>query len=44
MKPNRAFVLKEIYQMEKTASIKAIYENIFIDCPPSLKSINNNVT
>ncbi len=33
--PNRAFLLKEILNGENSDSL-AIYENIFIDCPPSL--------
>ena len=33
--PNRAFLLKEILKSENTNIIKN-YDNIFIDCPPSL--------
>jgi chromosome partitioning protein len=33
--PNRAFLLKEILK-EKNTDLLNIYENIFIDCPPSL--------
>ena len=33
--PNRAFLLKEILT-EKNKDLLDIYENIFIDCPPSL--------
>ena len=33
--PNRAFLLKEILK-EKNKDLFAKYENIFIDCPPSL--------
>ena len=32
---NRAFVLKEILKSEKKDLLKN-YDNIFIDCPPSL--------
>ena len=33
--PNRAFLLKEIFK-EKNQDLLDVYENIFIDCPPSL--------
>ena len=33
--PNRAFLLKEIF-VEKNKDLLGVYENIFIDCPPSL--------
>ena len=33
--PNRAFLLKEIFK-EKNKDLLNVYENIFIDCPPSL--------
>ena len=33
--PNRAFLLKEIL-VEKNKDFLGVYENIFIDCPPSL--------
>ena len=33
--PNRAFLLKEILR-EKNRDLLSVYENIFIDCPPSL--------
>ena len=33
--PNRAFLLKEILR-EKNKDLLSVYENIFIDCPPSL--------
>ena len=33
--PNRAFLLKEIIQEKKNSTLSK-YENIFIDCPPSL--------
>ena len=33
--PNRAFLLKEIF-VEKNKDLLGMYENIFIDCPPSL--------
>ncbi len=33
--PNRAFVLKEILSAEKKGTLEK-YDNIFIDCPPSL--------
>ena len=32
--PNKAFLLKEVF--EKNQSLFSEYENIFIDCPPSL--------